>query len=344
MQQYRKLKAYGKVHKHCNVPQSQSYKGQQLARWVNFQRTLKRNGKLLNYREKLLNDLGFSWSIQKETHDALWMETYDQLVEFKAKNRHFRVQNAKDKALLDWMNKQRRRNLSGKLRDDQKEMLDEINFVWDARKLSSGDAEDAFSSDSASPDDESDDEEKKPRAKRGAKRVGRQSNSAKGVAAKAKANDSSVDDESDNEGMEDDKEKEPKVEHRSKRVVHQSNGVKGAAAKVKESSVDYESDNEEMDDNNVPPVVRDETEKDKKHYFTSELKDHTEGNVQLPAARCDAPVHDPVQTVTDDARDDNSNADDEAAMFASDSNDDVVLDAENAVAHIPAASVEINLQ
>jgi hypothetical protein len=64
-----------------------------------------------------------------------WNTQYEKLVEFKRKKGHCVVpQNGEDdkynKALGDWVSKQRSYHKNGLIRQDRKELLDEIEFVW----------------------------------------------------------------------------------------------------------------------------------------------------------------------------------------------------------------------
>ena len=63
MEQYKALKKYKRKNGDCRVPRF--YKADQsLGMWVSNQRRKKKEGSLPKEREKMLNDLGFEWSLK----------------------------------------------------------------------------------------------------------------------------------------------------------------------------------------------------------------------------------------------------------------------------------------
>lgn len=158
MAKYRKLQAFRKAFGHCNVPKP--VKDPSLAQWVETQRKLKKKGKLRQDRERLLNDLEFSWSPPmntQETGHAQWMKNYHQLVAFQAKNGHLRVPGTKNKVLNNWVNDQRKTYRAGTLLDDRKEMLDKIDFVWGVTRVSTVDADETVPPEPVNQDNVGDD-------------------------------------------------------------------------------------------------------------------------------------------------------------------------------------------
>ena len=67
---YERLFAFHKQHGHSFVKKTDG--DIQLNKWVFRQRSLKRKGKLLPYREELLNKLEFVW----EPYEMEWLETF----------------------------------------------------------------------------------------------------------------------------------------------------------------------------------------------------------------------------------------------------------------------------
>jgi hypothetical protein len=67
--------------------------------------------------------------------DEQWNKQYEKLVEFKRKNGHCLVPrryHQEDMSLGEWVSKQRGRHANNTMRQDRKEVLDEIGFVWKA--------------------------------------------------------------------------------------------------------------------------------------------------------------------------------------------------------------------
>jgi hypothetical protein len=64
--------------------------------------------------------------------DKKWYMKYEQLVDFKRKRGHCMVPSRyeQDKALAEWVVKQRFIHKNDKIRPDRKTILDEIGFVW----------------------------------------------------------------------------------------------------------------------------------------------------------------------------------------------------------------------
>ena len=69
--------------------------------------------------------------------DKKWHQHYERLVEFKRKKGHCIVptEYKEDKSLGYWVSKQRAFHSTNKLRQDRKELLDELGFVWKVYNL-----------------------------------------------------------------------------------------------------------------------------------------------------------------------------------------------------------------
>jgi hypothetical protein len=94
-----------------------------LGKWVTTQRESHSNNKLQLDRKVLLDEIGFAWNVNQT-----WHQQYEKLVEFKQKNGHCLVPNRyqEDWSLGKWVATQRARHV----RQDRKELLDEIGFAW----------------------------------------------------------------------------------------------------------------------------------------------------------------------------------------------------------------------
>lgn len=135
MQTYTRLKAFKEAFGHCCVPAS--FGDKTLLNWVYSQRASQRANTLRKDRKQLLNDLGFTWSSpmnRKAIEHIRWMNRYDRLVAFKAKNGHFQVTSAKDRDLHAWMKHQRALYKSKSMRKEREELMSKIGFVWDVKK------------------------------------------------------------------------------------------------------------------------------------------------------------------------------------------------------------------
>lgn len=133
---YDQLLAFRAVHGHCNVPYNSD--NPPLSSWVSQQRHRKKSGKLTAEREKLLDEIGFTWTVLdfdgvKPTD--LWNVRYSQLLEFKQKHGHCKVPyNFPDNPQLGgWVGKQREQRKLNKLTPERERLLDEIGFLWSVR-------------------------------------------------------------------------------------------------------------------------------------------------------------------------------------------------------------------
>jgi len=99
----------------------------QLGKWVSSQRTSYKKNTLTKMRMKLLNDVGFVWSI---IPNHSWGQMYSRLLEFKTKHGHCLVpQDYKEiKTLGRWVKEQR--FIKATLSLEQVRKLDDIGFVW----------------------------------------------------------------------------------------------------------------------------------------------------------------------------------------------------------------------
>mmetsp|Transcript_10677 Transcript_10677/g.22606 ORF Transcript_10677/g.22606 Transcript_10677/m.22606 type:complete len:102 (-) Transcript_10677:59-364(-) len=100
----------------------------------------------------MLDGIGFPWEVNKT-----WEEQYENLVEFKKKNRHFNIPRA-DCSLYASVRSQRRRYSS--ITPKQRDMLNEIGFDWIRKERETKEESDydSESDDESSEDDESDEE------------------------------------------------------------------------------------------------------------------------------------------------------------------------------------------
>jgi uncharacterized protein YbgA (DUF1722 family) len=140
-QQYEKLVEFKRKNGHCLVPASY-VQDKSLGRWVLSQRLSHVNNRMRPDRKDLLDELDFVWRAEiADNLDKQWRQQYEKLVEFKRKNGHCIVpyHYKQDKSLGSWVAKQRWFHTKTKMRQDRKDLLDEVEFVWKARACTSDD-------------------------------------------------------------------------------------------------------------------------------------------------------------------------------------------------------------
>ena len=130
IKKYNLLTHYRSKHGHCLVP----VKGNTIAlgEWVCKQRQLNSNQKLHQNRKALLDSIGFVWNVigKGGIYDQRWLERYNDLKVFRRRYGHCNVTTTYCPRLGNWVRAQRRDKNSCRLRQDRKDLLDEIGFVW----------------------------------------------------------------------------------------------------------------------------------------------------------------------------------------------------------------------
>lgn len=122
---YRETVTYQAKHGHCNVPRSQG----SLGAWVNKQRQAHRKDKLTEVRAKLLDDIGFEWSLRRRRTLETWDERYERLKEYKTMHGNCTVPQSSG-PFGEWVNNQRRMRKKGKLSEERARKLDKLGFEW----------------------------------------------------------------------------------------------------------------------------------------------------------------------------------------------------------------------
>jgi hypothetical protein len=139
--QYEKLVDFKRKNGNCLVLQRYQ-EDAILGSWVHRQRVGHANNTIRPERKDLLDELGFAWKVptgiaaNDKTNAKNWHQQYEKLVEFKRKNGNCLVRNKyeQDKSLGLWVMTQRGRHANIIMRQDRKELLDEIGFVWRVEK------------------------------------------------------------------------------------------------------------------------------------------------------------------------------------------------------------------
>lgn len=129
---YKLLEEFKKQYGHCQVPG----RLQELASWVDRQRTLKKNGKLSKQKEKKLTSIGFIWNFIAE-NEKKWNEKYQLLLLFKKQHGHcfVPINWRENPSLGNWVATQRRLEAKGKLDKDKKAKLVKVGFIWSNEAL-----------------------------------------------------------------------------------------------------------------------------------------------------------------------------------------------------------------
>ena len=129
------LREFTKENGHALVPQGTAatpYKGENLSRWVNKQRSRYNKGVLgLERVEKLESVPGWVWSPLDES----WEDTYKVLIEFSSEFGHVRVprnpKNFKGVGLATWVQSQRSNYNKGKLTQERILRLESVTgWAW----------------------------------------------------------------------------------------------------------------------------------------------------------------------------------------------------------------------
>ena len=136
-----RLDNFKKEFGHCRVPYSWE-KDKQLALWVLRQRKMNLQGKILDYRRQLLNQIGFTWAIQ-ETYDEQWENYFRQLANFKTEFGHCNVPG-KNIKLVSWIERQRLTKKKNLLASQREQRLNELGFIWGFDKIKKKDWEEKY--------------------------------------------------------------------------------------------------------------------------------------------------------------------------------------------------------
>ena len=128
---YHDLLKFKEINGHCNVPFAYK-KTAKLGAFVNSMRTKKATGELSEERTRLLEAIGFQWTVRDAIHDDLWDARFQQLVTFKAAHGHCDVptKSSDDPPFGYWVSRQRGDKRKGIIEPDRARRLDDIGFNW----------------------------------------------------------------------------------------------------------------------------------------------------------------------------------------------------------------------
>jgi superfamily II DNA or RNA helicase len=128
-ERFGELRGYKERFGDCNVPPSWA-ENQQLAKWVQHQRSFARHSVLSTERIRRLREVGFSF----EPYETAWLDQFENLRLYAAGENHSRVPSRyHDRNLARWVVKQRVAYRAHRLADWKKEMLLTLNFEFERR-------------------------------------------------------------------------------------------------------------------------------------------------------------------------------------------------------------------
>jgi hypothetical protein len=112
-------------HQHCRVPYN--FEDRRLRKWVSHQRSFARQGTLLSFRKKRLDQIGFDWN----PHETFWEEGFRHLKSYKERCGHCRVpldHQEEGFPLGAWSRTQRARKRL--IPTERRERLEALGFTW----------------------------------------------------------------------------------------------------------------------------------------------------------------------------------------------------------------------
>ena len=132
---HQRLQEYKRIHGDCRVPQCWE-EDLSLGNWVIKQRVLYGKGRLPEDRRVKLDQMDFTWRLLESSgsaeHDDLkWNRRYKMLRGFLEEYGHCDVPLSyeKDRSFGEWVARQRHSQEIGILRQDRKEILDDLGFM-----------------------------------------------------------------------------------------------------------------------------------------------------------------------------------------------------------------------
>jgi hypothetical protein len=132
VQRIRALKAFKKVHGHCNVPMRYP-PDPVLGHWVNGVRQRRKLGTIAEDKIRLLDALGFSWARKPPAVMVPWEQNVNALKAFRKEHGHCNVpyNYLPNRALGHWVANLRQRKKHGTLAEDKILGLDALGFRWE---------------------------------------------------------------------------------------------------------------------------------------------------------------------------------------------------------------------
>lgn len=130
MDWYALLKKYFDREGDCLVHKDHVEEGKHLGRWVGKQRKSFQTGGMTVRQKGLLDDIGFCWDVYEST----WLAQYNELRSYWEHTGHcFLSSGTASNTLLRWIDTQRQAMKNHKIKPHRKQLLDEIEFIWDGQ-------------------------------------------------------------------------------------------------------------------------------------------------------------------------------------------------------------------
>ena len=127
---YERLARYHKRFGHSNVPDAW-VEDPSLSLWLARQRKKLYYGHLEEDQKQKLDELNVRFNFRPLPTPVDWEQRFNELREYKNKNRHIEVMPKENRKLNTWMLRQRSKYKEGELTEDQIKKLNSIGFVWD---------------------------------------------------------------------------------------------------------------------------------------------------------------------------------------------------------------------
>ena len=128
MLKYNICKKYYEEHGNLLVPTNYIMDGVNIGSWIHSLRCSKKSGEgiiITADRIAMLDSIGMIW----DSRDYFWMKKYYLIKEAYDKNKN--INSIENSNIYYFLSSQRKNYKSGKLKDWQKKLLDDINFCWD---------------------------------------------------------------------------------------------------------------------------------------------------------------------------------------------------------------------
>lgn len=144
---FEQAKAYKEEHDDFKISgkvQEENESLKVLARWLSYQRSYHKKGDLEQQRVEKLESIGMDWRTHaakaetkrapNSTHEEQWNKNYDKIKHFHEANGHCNLLTTHDdQSLYFWLKRQRSAYHKQQLRQDRKELLDNLGIVWDPK-------------------------------------------------------------------------------------------------------------------------------------------------------------------------------------------------------------------
>ncbi len=104
-----------------------------LALWLASQRRWYRKGRLAEKQIRMLDELGMVWDLSG-AREVRWSRRYDDLRRFRDRHGHTSVPAKDDPELARWAERQRSLQRRGKLPEDRRRRLEEIDFTFEVQE------------------------------------------------------------------------------------------------------------------------------------------------------------------------------------------------------------------